>query len=461
MPPTAMSPPTFTFLNHAGFIVRTDSALLLADPWLEGPVLGAAWSLIDPSTRMDDLIRQLNQSGLPVFIWCSRPQPDRLPLAFLRRFRSEFRGIATFLYRQGRDWRLADELRRHRCALAPCPEGRAVALGADLRLTAFANGESDAWCLVKAGRRHILCLGERALATRAQCQLAASRIRRAAPRIDLLLTGFADMRWCGNPDGSARREEAARQGVARLARQAEAFKPRLIVPVASFARFARADNGWLNHGRASPAQVLESARLEAWRGAIRFLRPGASIDLEHDDAVSLTARHDEALAHWMRCWREPPPPLPRPLDVGIAALRMAFQVYRGRVDGRLYGLARLLEALRLLRPLRLHLPDQRQTILLSYRQGLRQLARDAPADVAMCSGTAHYLLRAEDGFDVTYAGGCFWIVREGGLRVFGRFFLPQRMGRRGIDRARPLEMGRFLLRALAGHLARRLGAALR
>lgn len=456
-----MPSPTFTFLNHAGFLLRTDHALLLADPWLDGTVLNDAWSLLDRSTHTAGLIAELNASGLPVFIWCSRAQPDRLSTPFLRRFRAEFRGIATFLYRQGRDWRLHAELRRNRFAMAECPEGQARTLARDLRLTAFANGEGDSWCLIRCGRRTLLHLGERALATRAACHAAAERLRRANVRVDVLLTGFADMAWCGNPDNFVQREAAAERGIERLALQAETFKPRLIVPVASFARFSRVDNAWLNHGRRTPLGVLEAPRLEAQRGLIRFLQPGARFDLEFDSPASLAAQHEQALAHWMRCWRDRPEPLPRPAQATVAELKEAFLRYRERAGERLHGLPRLLERLRLLRPLVLALPDLRQTLELSYLRGLRLLARDAQADVAMCSGTALYLLRAEDGFDTTYAGGCFWVMRGRGLSAFGRFFLPQRMGRRGLDRKRPWVSGSVLLRAMLVWAARGIRAAFR
>ena len=92
---------------------------------------------------------------------------------------------------------------------------------------------------------------------------------------------------------------------------------------------------------------------------------------------------------------------------------------------------------------------------------MRLLPRDPAAHVAMFSGTALQLLRLEDGFDTVYAGGCFWTLRRSGLSTFGRFFLPQRMARRGADRRRPLAMGGFLWRALLGKMARQLQAALR
>lgn len=449
---------TFTFLNHASYLVRSDHAILLADPWLEGALFNGAWSLMDPGTTTTALIAELNAASLPVFVWCSRATPDRLSIPFLRRFRTEFRGIATFLYRPSRDWRLVDELRRQRCAVLACPEGRSMTLAPDLRITAHANGEADSTCLVRCGRRTILALGEHALATRAACQALAYGLRRDGERIDLLLTGFAGMAWCGNPDGFAGREAGAERGIERLALQAEILRPRLIVPLASFARFSRADNAWLNNGRRSPHSVFDAARLQAQRRLFRVLAPGMSVDLETDTLASLQARHEIALAHWTACWRARPEPLPRPPQAQLAELKDGFFKYRLRVARRLRGLPRLIERLRLLRPLVLTLPDLRQTVELSYLNGLRLLARDAPADLAMCSGTALYLLRAEDGYDVTYAGGCFWTVRAGGLSAFGRFFLPQRMARRGLGRERPWVTGRVLLQTALSVARRGLGA---
>lgn len=456
-----MPSPTFTFLNHAGFFLRTDSALLLADPWLEGAVQNDAWRLLDEGTSGARLIAELNASGLPVFIWCSRPHPDRLSPAFLRRLRADFRGIATFLYRPGRDWRLPDTLRRQRFAVVPCRDGQARTLARDLQITAHANGDADSYCQINCGGHTLLHLGERALPTRAACHDVAQRLRQAGTRVDLLLTGFADMRWCGNPDHLAQREAAAVAGIERLAVQAEAFHPRLLVPIASFAWFGRIDNAWLNQGRRTPAGVLDAPRLAAQRGIIRLLAPGARFDIGFATPASLAAHHDAALAHWTACWRERAAPLPRPAQTSVAELKNAFLAYRMRAAARLYGLPCLLESVGLLRPLVLALPDLRQTLALSYRRGLRLLARDAAADVTMCSGTALYLLQAEDGFDTTYAGGCFWVTRKGGLSTFGRFFLPQRLGRRGLDRRRPWATGSILLRAWLAWVLRGLGAAQR
>lgn len=476
---------SFTFLNHACFLVRTDGALLVADPWLEGAVFDDAWGLLDTSTSDAALIDILNGAGVPVYVWCSRAGPDRLALPFLRRFRSEFRGIATFLYRPGRDLRLGEELRRQRLPVAECPDGVTVGLAGGLRLTALANGDGDTACLIGCAGRHILHLGDRALPTAAACQALAPRIARIAPRIDLLLSSFGTMGWCGNPDGFAVREGAARAAIERLAAQIERFRPRLVVPVASFARFARADNAWLNGGRLSPREVFENARLEPLRGLLRCLAPGDTVDLQHDTPATLAARHEAALDHWSACWRNRPPPLARPPQASLGELKAAFSRYREGIAASLPALPALLERLGVIRPLLLHLPDLRQNVELSYRHGLRLRPRgemertaakpgakpatkpgappdaNAAAHIAMFSGTALRLLVAPDGFETVYAGGCFWTLRRSGLSCFGRFFLPQRMGRRGADRRRPLAMGGVLWRALLGRMARQLQAALR
>jgi hypothetical protein len=288
-------------------------------------------------------------------------------------------------------------------------------------------------------QQRVLHLGERALATAAACRRAAVQLRARQVRVDLLLTSFAAHATQG--------EAASERGIGRMAYQIDAFRPRLVVPVASFAHFSRVDNTWRNHGRPMPLDVLDAPALAALRGVIRFMRPGAQFDLASATPAALCAQHAEALAYWMARWREQPAPLPRPAQATLAELKEAFGDYRDCTDMHLHGLARLLEWLGILRPLHIVLPDLHRTIVLSYRHGLRPLARDVPADIAMCSGTALYLLRAGDGFDTTVAGGCFQSMRAQGMPMFRRFFLPQRVCQGMLARQRPWNIGGALLRA--------------
>ena len=82
-----MSRNTLTFVNHACFQVRSDSALLLVDPWLEGPVFNNGWSLVDQSTSNAAMVEELNHAGVPVYIWFSHEHPDHFSISFIRNSR--------------------------------------------------------------------------------------------------------------------------------------------------------------------------------------------------------------------------------------------------------------------------------------------------------------------------------------------------------------------------------------
>jgi hypothetical protein len=454
----------FTFVNHACFMVRTDSALLLVDPWLEGPAFNNGWSLLDQSTSNAALIAQLNQCGLPVFIWYTREYPDHFSLPFIRRFKGEFRGIATFLYRETSDKRVASLLRRNRFAVAECVDGVTNALGPDMRITVFASGDGSAGLINCAGRT-ILNLNDCTLATASQCRALKARVDRCTSRIDLMLTQFGYADWIGNPDEPALRRAAARERIERMALQIRQFKPRLTVPFASFACFSHPDNCWLNEGQNTPAAVVEALQLEGLGHTIRFLQPGATFNLDADTAASLGAAHERALAHWMGLWKQGVRPTQRQKPTTLAEVKTAFLQYRERMDQRFHALPRVLEFTRRIVPLVIYLTDLKQTVQASYRLGFRVVEPGTPFHIALSSVVALYLFRNEDGFETTHAGGCFRIGNstvksDDGLRMFRRFFLPQRMARRGYDR-RPLAMGRFLLRTAMTLAARQVQTALR
>jgi glyoxylase-like metal-dependent hydrolase (beta-lactamase superfamily II) len=88
-------------------MIENDSALLLVDPWLEGQAFNNGWSLLDQSTSSESLIATLNKSGRPVYIWFSHEHPDHFSIPFLKKFKEQFRGIATFLFQHTLDKRVA------------------------------------------------------------------------------------------------------------------------------------------------------------------------------------------------------------------------------------------------------------------------------------------------------------------------------------------------------------------
>jgi UDP-MurNAc hydroxylase len=447
---------TLTFVNHACFQVQNDSALLLVDPWLEGPAFNNGWSLIDQSTSNAAMIDQLNRAGVPIYIWFSHEHPDHFSISFIKKFKEDFRGTATFLFRHTLDKRVVGFLRRNELEVKECETGKPVALGNDMRITMFPYSEGDSWCVIDSGGRTILNLNDCAITTAAQCQAVKAKLDTVTPRVDLMLTQFGYANWVGNPDQISLHKAAAAEKIERIALEISHLKPTLVVPFASFVSFSHPENAYLNEGQNSPRAIADAPRLAPHASLVRFLQPGSVVDLDNDTPASLTNEHERAMAHWMALKDKGYALLPAQPVIALDEVKAAFMKYRETVNANLNGLPRLLEITRRIVPLVIHLSDLQQTVKCSYRQGMTTLAANTPWHVSMTSGNAVFLFKNEYGFDTTMVNGRFRTGQSNATSMFSRFFLPQRMAKNGYDRRHPLATLRYLVSSLPVRLNRQL-----
>jgi hypothetical protein len=448
-----------SFVNHASFIVENDSALLLVDPWLEGAAFNNGWSLLDQSTSSEALIARLNKSGLPVFIWFSHEHPDHFSIPFLKKFREQFRGIATFLYQHTLDKRVVGFLRKNNFDVVECMDGVPLALGHDMRITVVPFSDGDSWCLINSGGRTILNLNDCAVSTVRQCRALKARLERMTPRVDFLFTQFGYANWVGNPGQPKLHRAEAREKIGRIAQQLEHLRPKITVPFASFVYFSSPENAYLNEQQNTPQDIALAPQLARWAPTIRFLRPGSVVDLDSDSAASLTREHEAALEHWAGLLDGRSRLLPLTSEVPLAEIKSAFLKYRANVAQSLHGLPALLELTRRIEPLVINLSDLQLTVQVSYRNGWKVLDREAAWHIGMTSGNAAFLFKNEYGFDTTHVNGRFRTSKADALGTFSRFFLPQRMTKNGYDRTRPLETAGYLARNALARAGRQLQAA--
>lgn len=454
-----MPPNVLTFINHACFEIRTEHALLLVDPWVEGMAFNNGWRLLDPSTSNAALVARLNDARLPVHIWYSHEHPDHFSISFLKLFKEAFRGNVTFLFQQTLDKRVLGFLRRNGFQARECRAGVPETLAADLRIVVFPYSEGDSFCLIEAGGKTVLNLNDCVIDSRAQCASVKAALDRFAPRIDVLFTQFGYANWVGNPGEGERHRTAALEKIERIALQIDTFAPGLVVPFASFVYFCTPENAYLNDAQNTPQAVAAARRLAPAAHLLRFLRPGDTLDLAHDTPASLAERHERALAHWMQRIGAGRELLPAQPPAPLAEVHAAFSTYRQAANTNLHGLPRLLERLGRIAPLTVHLSDLDTTLGLSYRAGATALAPDAPYDVAMTSNNAIFLFKNEYGYDTTHVNGRYRVGHAGAPGAFSRFFLPQRMGKNGYDRRHPLLTLRYLAGKVLGQAGRRMTAA--
>lgn len=449
-----------TFINHACFTVQNESALLLVDPWLEGPAFNNGWSLLDQSTSNTGMVDQLEQSRLPVYIWYSHEHPDHFSVSFVKKLKEIFQGKVTFLFRHTLDKRLHGFLRRNEFDVIECAAGVPVALGHDMRISVFPHSDGDSWCLINCGGRTILNLNDCVLASAEDCKAVRRRAERIAPRIDYLFTQFGYANWVGNPDEKALRTSAAHEKISRIALQIAHLEPQVVVPFASFVYFSHPENAYHNAEQNTPQAIVTAPQLASAAHMIRFMQPGGIIDLDGDSAASLAPASARAVAHWMtlegRCALLPAQG-PLPFD----DIKAAFEKYRESVSAGLLGLPRLLELTGRIRPLAIHLMDLQQTVQVSYRHGLKVLEGNAPVHISMASSSVLFLFKNEYGCNTTQVNGRFRSTNPAALLLFTQFFLPQRMVKNGYDKGRPLMTVAYLARNVRARVARQLQGVLR
>jgi UDP-MurNAc hydroxylase len=434
-----------TFVNHAGFHIANDHTLLLVDPWLEGAVFNNGWSLLDNSTSNAALVRDLSARKLNTVIWFSQEHPDHFSVSFIKKLKQEFVGKVTLLFQQTKDRRVAGFLNKQGFEVIECAPGETLSLDPQLSITVFPYADGNSYCLIKSGQRTILNLNDCALSTASACNAVKASIAPIAPKVDVLMTQFGYANWVGNPFEPGLRRRAAAEKRQRISLQMETFRPVLTIPFASFITFSSIENNYLNDYQNSAYTIRQWSTLSATTESLRFMKPRDVIDLDNANPAALVRMSHLAVEHWERLGagtREALPPEP-PLDA--SDVETAFARHRAKVAANLPMLPWLLEKLRLIKPLIIHIPDIELTARFSYVHGYQPVALGTPFDISMSSPSAVFLFNNEYGFSTTHVNGRFRTSSPGALLRFSRFFLPQNLGRQGYGIHHPF--------ATAGHLA--------
>ena len=432
-----------TFVNHACFHVSNDETLLLVDPWVEGAVFNNGWTLLDNSTSNCALVRDLSGRKLNTFIWFSHP--DHLSISFLKKLKQEFVGKVTLLFQETKDKRVVGFLQKQGFEVVECAPGAPIKLDPQLSITVFPYADGDSYCLIKSGERAILNLNDCAVASPKACKAVKASIAPLAGDIDILLTQFGYANWVGNPFEPGLRRRAAAEKRERISMQMDAFKPALTIPFASFVAFSSIENSYLNDYQNSAYTIRQWSTLSPGTENLRFMKPRDVIDMHSINPAALVRMSHVAVEHWEKLGGATREALPQEASRTPAEVQAAFAKHRASMAANLPLLPWLMEKLRLIKPLTIHVPDISLTARFSYINGYRELPPGASFDISLSSPSAVFLFSNEYGFNTTHVNGRFRTASPGALLRFSRFFMPQNLVRQGYGIRHPF--------ATAGHLA--------
>jgi UDP-MurNAc hydroxylase len=394
------------WINHAGYELHTNGLRIVHDPWLDGMAFADGWALVAASRHT-----AADLAGAD-YIWFSHEHPDHFSPAVLRAIPEEARAKIKILFQKTRDQRVVNFCRKFGFDVQELPNRERVALGNDVFVTCGTAGH-DSWLFVETPERTYFNAND---VVDTDWPSVAAILSRP---VDVLLTQFSYAAWVGNPDDDARMAREAALKFADMDRQIDAFRPRALIPFASYVWFCREENFHLNSraNRIDATYARYKDRLETV-----VLYPG-------DRYVPAEPWNSEAsIARYVADWEAHR----APLDLADATVpfdqieQMSHEQQERLAKANMLWLLRPLQLVKFLPPVSIYLKDLELGLRYSMFGGI--LATGLPraeCEIEMRSVSFANMLKNGYGYGTLSINGRFLELSDGAiLRLSRHFAIP-------------------------------------
>lgn len=222
------------WINHAGYELRTGGLRIVHDPWLFGLAFDNGWALLSEST-----FKPTDFAGVD-YIWFSHEHPDHFSPAVIKSIPEDIRATITVLFQKTKDQRVVNFCRKAGFRVQELEDGVRTPLSDRVAVTCGQVIGRDSWLYVESDDVTIFnandCVG-------VDWTDIAARLPRP---LDVLLTQFSFANWVGNPGEIDRMNAAAAQKYVEIDRQIEIFRPKSLIPFASYIWFCQPENFHMN-----------------------------------------------------------------------------------------------------------------------------------------------------------------------------------------------------------------------
>jgi len=279
-----------TLLSHASVLVEDGEVALCADPWFFGEAFNESWSLVCKSSVTPTDLQRVTH------IWISHEHPDHLHYPTLKAIPDEQKKKIVLLYQEHFSPRMCRALRNLGFReVVELPLGRWYTLSNETSVLCCSVGTIDSLLAVRSRGVTALNINDCVLSLS-----TAKALSKHIGKVDVLLTQFSIACWVGNP-GEA--DVAARHEViTRMRNYADAFKPNVLIPFASFVYFSHTENRYMNKWVNTPDYVTDQLKDltckvqflyngDSWSSPENFLLNGDPLERYRKDFASLAERH--------------------------------------------------------------------------------------------------------------------------------------------------------------------------
>lgn len=386
------------FVNHASVLVSYEGTNILSDPWYSGQAFHKGWNLLHESA--DEQVAELLQRV--THIWISHEHPDHFSIKFFKTHKQLIKSKnIEILFQKTEDKRVLHFLENEGLKVSELSFGKPHKISEFTSVICIKDGFYDSGLLIKNGAEKILNLND--------CEVTnlkrAREVLKITGEVDVLLTQFSFAAWKGGIKNKAWRREAAKEKLSTMKLQISTFKPKAVIPFASFIYFSNELNHYLNDAVNSLADVDKFFKFRTFD--LLLMQPG---DVFGGDAEILN--NEKAKRFWAsQAAKASNGKLNEFESVTETALTEAFGEYCDRIlrknNLNLMRLIRKLSPVKAFHPVCVFLVDKDISVGFDYLNRKIEFGVSGEPMLLLHSESLHFLFKNGFGFDTLTVNACF------------------------------------------------------
>lgn len=386
-----------TFINHASILIKNDDIGLLSDPWYQGDAFHKGWNLIHEFN--DDEVNQLLNEV--THIWISHEHPDHFSIMFFKKFGSKIKERKVkIIFQETSDKRVESFLQKSGFEVIIIKFNKWINLSESFEVLCIKDGFYDSGLAVRTNDKTILNLNDCEIKDDSRCK----EVLNIVGRCDVLFSQFSYAAWKGGKSNVLWRKQAAAEKLNTLKLQVKYFKPKVLIPFASYIYFSNEANYYLNDNSNKPEDVLNTFKDDSLR--VNIMKP-----FESFTDLSKPFENDTSLAFWNSAFESTHSgELKKFEKVKLEELESSFKKYQKRIfknnSKSFMRFVSIFSPIKAFKPIVIKVNDLKLNVNLNIF-GTELATTSIEPDISMSSESLNFLLTNTFGFDTLTVNGCF------------------------------------------------------
>ena len=426
------SSPKLEFINHASVLISYENIGLLSDPWYQGDAFHKGWNLLHElkDNEIEDLLNRTSH------IWISHEHPDHFSIMFFKKFGEKIkeRNI-QILFQNTEDKRVEGFLKANKFDLKILDFNKWISIAKDFSILNFKDGFYDSGLAANVCGKKFLNLNDCEVKNSSRCK----EVLDIVGECDVLISQFSYAAWKGGKDNIQWRKKAAKEKLDTLSLQTKFFKPKLLIPFASYIYFSNKANDYLNDASNTPNDVLNHFKKKS-EVSVKIMKPFDVLQ-----SFSLCQfNNEEALKFWSKAFNKIQDLKKETYKTIIFEdLNQNFKIYKDRIfknnSKLVIKLLSIFSPISVFKPLYIYLEDHNKTIRFDlFYEKLDEVEKEA--DISMSSESLDFIMKNTFGFDTLTVNGCFEELKKGGFSKMTKVMAIENLNNIGV----PLRFSIFL-----------------